>query len=109
MFKQYIILQDIPSTGLEGWFKLEARSQRSSVQGRIRLKLWLSTRENRVISDEDNWTELTQHENLFAIFIDYELKNWNRETWSWNGDMSGPALTILHQHAVQGLLNIPMI
>lgn len=59
-----------------------------------------------MISDEDNWTELTQHENLFAIFIDYELKNWNKETWSWNGDLSGPGLTILHQHAVQSQLII---
>lgn len=97
-----IPLQDIPSTGLEGWFKLEARSQRSSVQGRIRLKLWLSTRENRGASEEDNWTELTQHESLYATFVDYELKNWSRETWTWSGDLPGPALTILHQHAVQG-------
>ncbi|GJQ84188.1 hypothetical protein Trydic_g2862 [Trypoxylus dichotomus] len=97
-----IPLQDIPSTGLEGWFKLEARSQRSSVQGRIRLKMWLSTRENRGISEEDNWTELMQHESLYATFIDYELRSWNKETWTWNGDLPGPALTILHQHAVQG-------
>ncbi|XP_064213370.1 BAI1-associated protein 3 isoform X2 [Tribolium castaneum] len=97
-----IPLQDIPSTGLEGWFKLEARSQRSSVQGRIRLKMWLSTRENRGASEEDNWTELIQHESLYATFVDYELKNWNRESWTWSGDLPGPALTILHQHAVQG-------
>ncbi|KAL3275866.1 hypothetical protein HHI36_020605 [Cryptolaemus montrouzieri] len=97
-----IPLQEIPSTGLEGWFKLEARSQRSSVQGRIRLKMWLSTRENHAASEEDNWTELMQHENLYKTFVDYELKNWNREMWGWNGDLPGPALTILHQHAVQG-------
>ncbi|CAH1987257.1 unnamed protein product [Acanthoscelides obtectus] len=100
-----IPLQDIPSTGLEGWFKLEARSQRSSVQGRIRLKMWLSTRENRGATDDDNWTELTQHENLYAAFIDHELKNWGRESWTWGGDLPGPALTILHQHAVQGDLS----
>lgn len=98
-----IPLQDIPSTGLEGWFKLEARSQRSSVQGRIRLKMWLSTRENRGASEEDNWSELVQHENLYATFVDYELKNWNKDTWTWSGDLPGPVLTILHQHAVQGM------
>lgn len=103
-FFGFCFSQDIPSTGLEGWFKLEARSQRSSVQGRIRLKMWLSTRENRGVSEEDNWTELTQHENLYATFVDYELRNWGRETWTWNGDLPGPALTILHQHAVQGEL-----
>ena len=64
--------------------------------------MWLSTRENRSASEEDNWTELSQHENLYATFVDYELKNWNRETWTWSGDLPGPALTILHQHAVQG-------
>ncbi|KAG5886888.1 hypothetical protein JTB14_003789 [Gonioctena quinquepunctata] len=97
-----IPLQDIPSTGLEGWFKLEARSQRSSVQGRIRLKLWLSTRENRGNSEEDNWSEMVQHENLYTTFVDYELRNCGRETWTWSGDLPGPALTIMHQHAVQG-------
>ncbi|XP_065160507.1 BAI1-associated protein 3 isoform X2 [Atheta coriaria] len=100
-----IPLQDIPSTGLEGWFTLEARSQRSSVQGRIRLKMWLSTRENRGCADDDNWTELMQHEALYAAFVDYELRNWSRETWTWSGDLPGPALTILHQHAVQGDLS----
>lgn len=55
-----IPLQDIPSTGLEGWFRLEARSQRSTVQGRIRLKLWLSTREDRGTSEEDNWAEVSK-------------------------------------------------
>ncbi|CAH1171241.1 unnamed protein product [Phaedon cochleariae] len=97
-----IPLQDIPSTGLEGWFKLEARSQRSSVQGRIRLKLWLSTRENRGNTEEDDWTELAQHERLCAKFVDHELRSCGRETWTWTGDLPGPALTILHQHAVQG-------
>ncbi|KAF5278098.1 hypothetical protein FQR65_LT03614 [Abscondita terminalis] len=100
-----IALSDIPSTGLEGWFKLEARSQRSSVQGRIRLKLWLSTREDRGISEEDNWTEVRQHESLYAIFVDYELRNWTEESWTWSGDLPGPALTILHQQAVQGDLS----
>ncbi|GBP03486.1 BAI1-associated protein 3, partial [Eumeta japonica] len=41
-----IPIADIPSTGMEGL--LEARSQRSTVQGRIRLKLWLSTREGQL-------------------------------------------------------------
>ncbi|XP_072386969.1 BAI1-associated protein 3 [Diabrotica undecimpunctata] len=100
-----IPIQDIPSTGLEGWFRLEARSQRSSVQGRIKLKLWLSTRETRGSSEDDNWTEVTQHENLTVVFINYELKNWGRESWLWGGDLPGLALTILHQHAVQGDLN----
>lgn len=104
-----IPLSDIPSTGLECWFKLEARSQRSSVQGRIRLKMWLSTREDRGVSEEDNWAEVRQHENLTCMFIDYELRNWSRETWTWQGDLPGQALTILHQHAVQGKTTFQII
>lgn len=94
-------MQDIPSTGLEGWFRLEARSQRSSVQGRIKLKLWLSTRDYRGTSREDNWAEVKQHESLLTAFIDYELRNWAGQSWAWTGELPGPALTILHQHAVQ--------
>ena len=66
-------LQDIPSTGVETWYKLEGRSQRSTIQGRIRLKLFLSTREDLGTSEEDNWTEVKQQENLHGVFIDYEL------------------------------------
>lgn len=47
------MIKEIPSTGLDSWFKLEARSHRSVVQGRIKLKLWLSTREDRGTSEED--------------------------------------------------------
>ena len=68
-----LFVQDIPSTGLDCWYQLEARTQRSNVQGRIRLKLWLSTREDRGNSEEDNWSEIRQQERLHNIFISYEL------------------------------------
>ena len=67
------LLKDIPSTGLEGWYKLQARTQRSNIQGRIKLKLWLSTRENRGTSEEDNWGELRQQERLYTIFLNHEI------------------------------------
>lgn len=72
-----IPLHEIPSTGLEGWFKLEARSQRSSVQGRIRLKLWLSTREDRGTSEEDNWTEVRNQCIVYInlICVNYRCSN----------------------------------
>lgn len=60
-----IPLREIPSTGVEAWYKLEARSQRSSVQGRIRLRLWLSAREAGR-HDDDNWQQVTF---LFTITI----------------------------------------
>lgn len=98
-------IQDIPSTGLEGWFKLEARSQRSNVQGRIRLKLWLSTREDRGTSEEDNFMEIQKLENLQAVFMAHELSSIHEPSWTWSGELPGPALTILHQMAVQGDLS----
>nr|CAD7193594.1 unnamed protein product [Timema douglasi] len=94
--------QDIPSTGLDCWYKLEARTQRSNIQGRIRLKLWLSTREDRGNSEEDNWSEIRQQERLHAIFINYELARFQGPSWEWNGELPHVALTILHQHAIQG-------
>lgn len=68
-----MLMQDIPSTGLDQWFKLEARTQRSNIQGRIRLKLWLSTREDRGTSEEDNWGELRQQERLYTVFLNHEM------------------------------------
>lgn len=58
-----IPLREIPSTGKEAWYKLEARSQRSSVQGRIRLRLWLSAREAGR-HDDDNWQQVTTSLNV---------------------------------------------
>lgn len=68
-----VITQDIPSTGVDQWYKLEARTQRSNIQGRIRLKLWLSTREDRGTSEEDNWGELRQQERLYTVFLNHEM------------------------------------
>ncbi|EDO63740.1 AGAP005816-PA [Anopheles gambiae str. PEST] len=95
---------DIPSTGLEGWFKLEARSSRSSVQGRIRLKMWLSTREDRGTSEEDNTLEVKKFERLQTIFMMHELTVFD-PAWKWTGELAGPSLTILHQMAVQSDLS----
>ncbi|XP_023290645.1 BAI1-associated protein 3 [Orussus abietinus] len=91
-------LQDIPSTGLDRWYELEARTQRSNVQGRIRLKLWLSTRENRGTSEEDGWGELRQQERLYAVILGHEVA---RQGENFDGELPQTALTILHQHAVQ--------
>ncbi|XP_048487474.1 BAI1-associated protein 3 [Plutella xylostella] len=104
-------LREIPSTGVEAWYKLEARSQRSSVQGRIRLRLWLSAREAGR-HDDDNWQQVRQHERLFGVLLSHEvetaasLQPGDAEGHSgFEGELCGAAQTLLHQHAVQGDLS----
>ncbi|GFU05091.1 BAI1-associated protein 3, partial [Nephila pilipes] len=98
-----IRLEDIPSSGLDRWFCLEGRTERSSVQGQIRLKISLSTREDKdVAKEDDNWKEVVEHQELFWVFIQHELKQHFGPSYEWAGDLPQPALTILHQHAIQG-------
>ncbi|XP_022124719.2 BAI1-associated protein 3 [Pieris rapae] len=104
-----IPLREIPSTGVEAWYKLDARSQRSSVQGRIRLRLWLSAREAGR-HDDDNWQQVRQHERLFGVLLSHEVETAanvacegaESDSHAWEGDLCGAAQTLLHQHAVQG-------
>ncbi|XP_060802443.1 BAI1-associated protein 3 [Amyelois transitella] len=108
-----IPLREIPSTGIETWYKLEARSQRSSVQGRIRLRLWLSAREAGR-HDDDNWQQVRQHERLFGVLLAHEVDTASsggpmgaegETSNTWEGELCGPAQTLLHQHAIQGDLS----
>lgn len=89
---------------MEGWFKLEGRSHRSSVQGRIRLKLSLSTRNDHGRCEDDILIELRKLEELHVVFFQHELST-HEPSWVWNGDIQGSALTILHQMAVQADLS----
>lgn len=80
----------MPSTGLDKWYQLEARSQRSNIQGSLRLKLWLSTREDHgqtcTQNNFDNWTDVRRHERLLTIFADYEMsltKSVCRMIFNW--------------------------
>ncbi|WAQ96587.1 BAIP3-like protein, partial [Mya arenaria] len=61
---------DIPSSGHEKWYQLEGRSSRSSVDGQIKLRLTLATREDRGIPEDDNWTDVRQHEDLMRGHTD---------------------------------------
>ncbi|XP_042902243.1 BAI1-associated protein 3 isoform X2 [Parasteatoda tepidariorum] len=95
--------EDIPSSGLDRWFCLEGRTERSSVQGQIRLKISLSTREDKdSAGEDDNWKEVVEHQELLWVFIQHELKQHFGPSYEWAGDLPQPALTILHQHAIQG-------
>lgn len=142
-----IALAEIPSMGIDGWYKLEARSHRSTVQGMIHLKLWLSTRDchtavntnnggtggsgvtiigggthhstssaspsttnTNAATSSSNFTaadtqQYIQYVNNLAqlqmIFMQHQVATYEQPSWTWNGELSGPALTILHQMAVQ--------
>ena len=98
-----IRLDDLASTGIDKWYDLEGRSEKSKVEGKIRLRLKLATREDRNALEEDNWNEVTQQEKIISIFINYELsKMIDKKNREWRGEFSREAETILHQHAIQG-------
>lgn len=67
------IFQDIPSSGHDKWYQLEGRTAKSSVDGQIKLRLTLATREDRGIPEDDNWTDVRQHEDLMCLFIEHEV------------------------------------
>ncbi|XP_023321251.1 BAI1-associated protein 3 [Eurytemora carolleeae] len=101
-----LAVQDIPSTGLDTWYKLAGRSLRSQVQGSIHLKIWLSSREDRGLSEEeDNKNELQQQFHLYHIFINHAIANLKGGISEWDGSLCQAANTILHQHAIQGDIN----
>lgn len=45
--------------------------------------------------------EVQKLEQLHRVFMSHELLT-HEPTWTWTGDLPGPALTIIHQMAVQG-------
>ena len=52
----------------------QGRSQRSNIQGSLHIKLWLSTRENRGLSEEeDMWNEIWQHQQIYTLFLRHNL------------------------------------
>jgi BAI1-associated protein 3 len=102
-----IRLDDIPSNGIEKWYELEGKSERSKVTGSIRLRIKLATREDscgsilHASAEEDNWNDFKQQIKLMSIFIDHELAK-HEDSVNWNGQFCREAETILHQHAIQG-------
>ncbi|XP_061181860.1 BAI1-associated protein 3-like [Saccostrea echinata] len=95
-------IKDIPSTGVEKYFQLHGRSSKSNIQGEIKLRLQLATREDRGLDEDDNWTDVRQHEDLICLFIEHEVRRLRESPCSWNGNLPKAATTILHQHAIQG-------
>ncbi|KAI1705747.1 c2 domain-containing protein [Ditylenchus destructor] len=103
-----IKIKDVPSQGLEDWFLLEKRSERSQVTGHVLLRLWLSTKEERrptTHEDDDQPEELVdvkQHVELIRQFALSEIRTSGAPVGQFQGHLPEPAVTILHQHAIQG-------
>ena len=55
------------------------------------LQLTLATREDRGIPEDDNWTDVRQHEDLMCIFVEYELRKFNVSRCS--DDLTGVIVT----------------
>ncbi len=61
------------------------RSSKSNIQGSIRLKVWLSTREDRGLSEEEEkWNEMRQQEKIYSVFMEHQIKE--TEVRSWLGE-----------------------
>jgi len=71
--KRGVIVKDIPSTGLDKWYDLHGKSARSNVDGQVRLRMSLATREDRGRNEEDGLFESREHRDLMAVFIKYEF------------------------------------
>ena len=53
------------------------RSNRSNVEGSVYLKLWLSTREDRGCSEEDDtMNAIEEHRKIYSVIADYYLNRY---------------------------------
>ncbi len=105
-----IKLDNLPSNGLSQWYTLESAGSKSRVEGKLKLKLSLTT-SDRFGEAFNRTDELEVHEHLTRVFILYELSRLvGKKTRDWTGLLSREAETILHQHAVQtGLTDYQII
>lgn len=96
-----IALNSIPASGMDRWFELRGRSQRSTVQGQLRLRLeWagrfppppfdVSARRPRPFA---------AHEQLLRALVRHETsQRVEGEIDEWDGHFTGHAPSLLLQH-----------
>uniref|UniRef100_A0A646QF95 BAI1-associated protein 3 n=1 Tax=Hemiscolopendra marginata TaxID=943146 RepID=A0A646QF95_9MYRI len=95
-----IPIHSIPAAGIKGWFELQGRSQRSTVQGKIHLQITWSGREEL---SRDTMHAFLLHEQLFSKLIEHETsQRGENEMYYWDGTFSSRGSSLLQHHIILG-------
>ncbi|XP_053551277.1 BAI1-associated protein 3 [Bombina bombina] len=95
-----IPINEIPVGGVDKWFKLDPRTSSSRVQGDCNLIIKLITNQrDTALSKKASGTVI--HEMLLIQLLQYEHEQTETDYWSWKGEMSKHAFTILSHHSMQ--------
>lgn len=62
--------------------------------------MWLSAQDNIYSTEDDDTVKIQRYEQLQRVFMLHEVLK-HEPTWTWPGELSGPALTIMNQMAMQ--------
>ncbi|XP_075421639.1 BAI1-associated protein 3 isoform X2 [Ascaphus truei] len=95
-----ISMNEIPVGGLDRWFKLEPRSSSSKVQGDCYLIIKLITNQRDTIFSKKASGSVI-HEMLLNQLLQHEHRHTETDCWSWKGEISKHAFTVLSHHGMQ--------